>query len=104
MHLLHKGIPGTEITGTVRRLQRSYATVKSVLPGYLSRAETACGEGISQEIVKERKVQTTNRLGRDMLRAGYAFCQRRGSGFAFFMVTTRADGGKSIAFGGRRWG
>jgi hypothetical protein len=70
MHLLHKGIPGTEITGTVRRLQRSYATVKSVLPGYLSRAETACGEGISQEIVKERKVQTTNRLGRDMLRAG----------------------------------
>src|SRR6202166_4886714 len=73
MHLLHKGIPGTEITGTVRRLQRSYATVKSVLPGYLSRAETACGEGISQEIVKERKVQTTNRAN--------SFANRESSSF-----------------------
>ena len=70
MHLLQKGIPDTEITGTVRRLQGSYGTVKSILLGYLPRAETACGEGISQEIVKEGKVQTTNRLGRDVLPSG----------------------------------
>jgi hypothetical protein len=45
-----------------------------------------------------------NRLGPDMLPAGDMLsCQRRLSGFAFLMLTTRDGGDNSIGCGGRRW-
>jgi hypothetical protein len=50
----------------------------------------------------EMKVLTANCLERQRARADDCRCQPRVGGFAFFMVTTRADTGDPIGFGGRR--
>src|SRR5208282_2354166 len=102
--LPRQGIPGLKSEagfGTCRGVVR-HREIRSCL-GYSSRAETACREEIWQEIVTRRgrsrqQIASGTCSQREMLP-----CQRRRSGFAFLMLTTRADSGNSIGFGGRRW-
>ncbi len=60
------------------------------------------GKNLADKPLKEMKVLTANCLERQGSRAGDCRYQPRVGGFAFFMVTTRAETGDPIGFGGRR--
>jgi hypothetical protein len=77
---------------------------KSDLAWLFIQSRDDVGDRVWQEIVKReegpknKSPQTGDAPHREMLS-----CQRRRSGFAFLMLTTRAGGGNSVGIGGRRW-
>jgi len=75
-----------------------------ILLGFLFRAEMTWGKESAKKSSNEKEVRRTNRLRPEMLRTGEMLsCQRRRSGFAFLMLTTRAGWVNSVGIGGRRW-